>query len=57
MATYRTFAQHLDSKEGPKRILSLDGGGLRGMMTVKVLKKIERLLQERFGDPDMRLCN
>ncbi|GGP26831.1 patatin-like phospholipase family protein [Silvimonas amylolytica] len=57
MAIYRTFEQHLDPKEGPKRILTLDGGGLRGMMTLQVLKKIERILQDRFNDPNMRLCN
>jgi hypothetical protein len=55
--TYRTFEQHLDPKQGPKRILSLDGGGLRGMMTVQVLRKIEKLLQDRFGDSHMRLCD
>ena len=57
MAIYRTFEQHLDPMEGPKRILSLDGGGLRGMMTVQVLKKIEKMLQDRFGDPKMLLCD
>jgi uncharacterized protein len=57
MAKYRTFEQHLNPKEGPKRILSLDGGGLRGMITLQVLKKIEKLLQERFDDGNMLLCD
>ena len=55
MATYRTFAQHLAADGSPKRILSLDGGGLRGMMTVQVLRRIEGILQERFDDRAMRL--
>ena len=55
MATYRTFEQHLAADGNPKRILALDGGGLRGMMTVQVLRRIEALLQERFNDRTMRL--
>lgn len=57
MATYRTFRQHLDPDIGPKRILSLDGGGLRGMLSLQVLRRIETLLRERFNDPQMRLSD
>lgn len=34
---------------GPKKILALDGGGIRGMITVEVLAEIERLLSEKTG--------
>lgn len=36
-------------ENGPKKILALDGGGIRGMMTVEVLKEIEDLLRETSG--------
>lgn len=55
--SYRTFADHLKADGMPKRILSLDGGGLRGMMTVQVLRKIESLLRQRFSDEKMLLCD
>jgi len=57
MASYRTFKQHLDADDLPKRILSLDGGGLRGMLSVQVLRRLEGLLRERFGDKDLRLSD
>jgi uncharacterized protein len=34
---------------GPKRILSLDGGGVRGALTVAFLERIEALLSEHSG--------
>lgn len=34
---------------GPKKILSLDGGGIRGMITVEVLARIEDLLRQKTG--------
>jgi patatin-like phospholipase/acyl hydrolase len=37
---------------GPKKLLALDGGGIRGLMTVEVLAKIESLLRERLGRGD-----
>jgi len=35
--------------DGPKKILALDGGGIRGMITVEILKKIEDLLRKKTG--------
>ena len=32
---------------GPKRILALDGGGIRGALTLGYLEKIEEILAER----------
>ena len=41
---------------GPKRILALDGGGLRGIVTLAYLGRIEDLLRARFGGTaDFRL--
>lgn len=37
---------------GPKKILALDGGGIRGMITVEVLTEIERLLRRELGRGD-----
>ena len=42
---------------GPKRILSLDGGGVRGLLSCGVLGEIERRLQRRSGSADFRLCD
>ena len=49
---------HLSADGRPKRILALDGGGLRGILTVGFLEKIESLLRERHGgDSNLRLCH
>jgi len=34
---------------GPKKILALDGGGIRGILSVEVLARIEELLREKTG--------
>lgn len=36
---------------GPKRILALDGGGVRGAITVAFLERIEEVLSERMRRP------
>jgi hypothetical protein len=57
MLPRRTFAEHLDSGILPKRILSLDGGGVRGMLTLQYLHRIESLLRHRYGDPTLTLAD
>lgn len=53
----RTRDQHFFD-DGPKRILSLDGGGLRGSHTLGILKEMEALLRRRHGDdPEFRLAH
>jgi hypothetical protein len=42
---------------GPKRILSLDGGGVRGVLTLGFLARIEALLRDRYQRPDLTLAD
>ena len=55
------MSEHLKARmtaEGPKKILALDGGGIRGMMTVEILAEIERMLRERLKKgPEFRLAH
>ncbi len=37
------------SSPGPKKLLALDGGGIRGIITLKVLQQMESMLAEHLG--------
>ena len=51
----RTRDQHLFDP-GAKRILALDGGGVRGILTLQYLKRVEDILRKRAGNNlDFRL--
>jgi uncharacterized protein len=53
-----TRDDHFRNDGKPKRILTLDGGGLRGVLSLGILERIEALLRDRYsGDPDFRLCH
>lgn len=51
-----TLAERLRSP-GPKRILSLDGGGIRGVLTLGFLERIEEILTKENPGTDFRLCD
>ncbi len=42
---------------GPKRMLALDGGGIRGAVSLGFIERIETLLRERHNNPDLLLCD
>jgi uncharacterized protein len=44
-------------KQGPKKLLALDGGGIRGLITIEVLAKIETILREKSGRKDFVLAD
>jgi len=46
-----TLADKL-AKRGPRKLLALDGGGIRGLITIEVLAEIERALREEAGAGD-----
>jgi uncharacterized protein len=52
-----TKQQHLDRAKAPKRILSLDGGGIRGILTLEYLAVMEEMLRRRSGKADLLLCD
>lgn len=43
---------------GPKRVLALEGGGVRGIVALAFLERIEAMLAERSGrEAEFRLCD
>jgi Patatin-like phospholipase len=42
---------------GPKKLLAIDGGGIRGVLALEVLQRIEDLLTAKSGRADFRLAD
>ncbi len=42
---------------GPKRMLALDGGGIRGAITIGYLEKIQSILRQRYNNPHLVLSD
>lgn len=53
----KLLTEKFSKDHGPKRILALDGGGVRGALTLGYLEKIEQLLRARFKNDDLVLAD
>lgn len=47
-----SFRSKLDADPPTRKLLALDGGGIRGMIAIEVLAEIESVLQKRLGRGD-----
>jgi len=45
-----SLAAHLSNQTAPKRILAMDGGGIRGALTLGYLQRIEDILHKQNGN-------
>jgi hypothetical protein len=46
-----------DRPPGPRRILAIDGGGMRGALAVGILARLEAVLREKLGRPNLVLAD
>src|SRR2546421_1637950 len=45
------------AKPGPRKLLSLDGGGIRGLITIEILAQIERVVRGQSGKRSLVLAD
>lgn len=51
MSKWGLLAERFETKQ-PRKILSLDGGGIRGVLTLEILAELEKQLKEKSGKGD-----
>jgi len=58
MSLWGPLENRYQTTKRPRKLLTLDGGGIRGVLTLQVLIRMEELLREQSGQGDnFRLCN
>jgi hypothetical protein len=50
-------AQAKLARSGPRKLLALDGGGIRGLITIEILAKIESIVREQSRNPSLVLAD
>ena len=56
--SWKHHEQRYGGEPRPRKLLALDGGGIRGVLTLQVLVRMEELLAEKSGQGEnFRLCN
>ncbi len=53
----QTLVEARIQSRGPKKILTCDGGGIRGLISVEILARIEADLRAQLGQPDLVLAD
>jgi uncharacterized protein len=51
-----SYLDALIDARAPKKLLSIDGGGIRGLIAIEFLSRIETLLRVKLGDKDLVLA-
>ncbi len=55
--TPRAYEDRQRSTTSPKRLLALDGGGVRGLLSLEILRELEVQLGRWYDDRDLRLAD
>jgi hypothetical protein len=57
MSIWGPLANRYENRDVPRRMLALDGGGIRGVLTLQILAALERQLARKLDRPNLKLAD